>query len=1646
MLSAAHASGAATAKPWTSAATSSRHHHHSPEVDLNRIPNSVLTYSITDASSYLADYHPSNILVDDPTNVNSRWAAAYGGTTSPFNNHNIPTGAAASLSTFSGIPHAGSNNSASSNAAAAAAAAAVAAATATSASSASTPGGPGLSASAAAQGASHATKQYLLLRLSSPCVLRTIRFGKYHKSHVTALREFKVYAGPSRHAASMTRILRDSCRDDGKAQDFNCRYTDDDGVPFAVRYVRIEPLNGHGVHYNFSIWHIALLGISDPYIVQGVQHEYELHHETKSTRLILKHLRARAHQSAFRALLISSHLGRPLRDDDDDDDDEPIDEEGGPHRDLVIAGGVRRQRQAQLVGRGARPFEHPVLSHLFRALTRRDAWDKVERLLQLAAFGYAGGSERPVSHLGDLAGAREHRSGKQRALDGPPSRGRHEYGEEDEEGDVLFAHFVSRTVPRSVWTPMPVRRALPASGADARPNPNIPARPGPRAGHQMVLDSVNSVVYLFGGWDGLHDLADFWAYDIERASWRCISMDTSQGTGFMGSRGEGTAPYGLGHAGPSARSCHRMVFDPRTQCIYLLGRFVEFPTTIPARSMAALGHGSSSSSRTVAAAAAAAATMTRASISSGNQIFQDVMIPSTNLRSHIATTANPGAAPAASGSGSNSNPSLIRHASTAALHSTAQLGNAAAALSASNNNANNAFSATSAASSPGIDYHGPATVRLNSSGGGALRSGAGAGPGQGPHGSSSLNPSPAPGASGPSFSRNLASPGAPHSRSHRAAAGSGANVGESLFPAGGRGGAGAATLPGAAAVHSTSSGSRTLPDYECDFWRFSTRSQTWTRLSADTSVDDGSGTGSPGPRLVKDHAMCIDSEEQALYLFGGRIAHPNSTVIEYGGMWKYDIIRRTWTLLFDDEMHGATGGGCIAGREGHCMLFDPNLTSSAGGASATSGVMGTAAALSASRSGPGALLWILAGKRDLSLADIATYNVRTGAITHVTSAFYIPHGPKPAFTPQCMIDPRPSKREIYFLSALGDRESGAAGDCTSLKMWVYSIERKVWTSVLEPEAASTNAALAAAAAAAAAASSAHGGGRIGADGRPSVRIGPGGSGLEFDGDEYGMRGGTGSPFNYGGSGGAGGSGGGGGGAGLVPKRQRRRDTLESEFEADEDARARLMLSSPPPSGPLHALPFPSTSARRDEAMMMLMETEGEDVSPAMMGATSGGGGTYAGAGGTSGRRFPGGGGGSSSSNMAHSADLYAGLEPRPRWAAQMVHDPLREAFYLFGGNPNGGDEIQLAGSGGAAAAVAAIADGVTEVSRVRARLDDWWKLVLVRPSVEEVLRKTKFLVRKQRFLEMAAGSWERQQQQQQQQYGAHGGTGTGMDLEMSTTSDYAGGGARFSGPQAVEALIYLQTQVSAVVDHADEAESHDFRRLMSKLLSGGAGLGFGGGPPSGGGGGGGGFDSPSHGSAGMEGDVSIDGFIGAAPSHRTRGSGAAAHRRKMRKKNGRGGSSRRRSGGGGGGGAAKGAVPHVSSVGSMDVDSTEPSLSVEGRGDTSMDSSEDDEVQPGAEGYGRTATGEVGAPAAGEEEEEDELEDDEDDGDFEEDEEEEDDSFDQYASERELLLHGKEGQPTELWTQRVRLFRTLMDYFPPDCVEPRADLVDLTLH
>ncbi|PIK57248.1 putative muskelin isoform X2, partial [Apostichopus japonicus] len=107
-------------------------------------------------------------------------------------------------------------------------------------------------------------------------------------------------------------------------------------------------------------------------------------------------------------------------------------------------------------------------------------------------------------------------------------------------------------------------------------------------------------------------------------------------------------------------------------------------------------------------------------------------------------------------------------------------------------------------------------------------------------------------------------------------------------------------------------------------------------------------------------------------------------------------------------------------------------------------------------------------------------------------------------------------------------------------------------------------------------------------------------------------------------------------------------------------------------------------------------------------------------------------------------------EPCPRYAHQLVYDHINKKHYLFGGNP-----------------------GKSAMSKPR--LDDFWLLTLRRPTNEQLLRRCLYLLRKTKFLEMAASS-------------------------------------------PLDALKFLQTEMTQVVDHSNQQEESEFQQLTCNLF------------------------------------------------------------------------------------------------------------------------------------------------------------------------------------------------------------------------------------
>lgn len=145
--------------------------------------------------------------------------------------------------------------------------------------------------------------------------------------------------------------------------------------------------------------------------------------------------------------------------------------------------------------------------------------------------------------------------------------------------DGFFNDWLSRQQPQPLWSPIILPEELVSEDAVLTPTPVTPeteegsselqfsgkplssfmccGQPSNRGGHQMIMDNVSQTVYLFGGWDGGRDLADFWTFHIPSGKWSQLSADTEA------------------EGGPPPRSCHKMVIDENYRQIFVLGKYLE---------------------------------------------------------------------------------------------------------------------------------------------------------------------------------------------------------------------------------------------------------------------------------------------------------------------------------------------------------------------------------------------------------------------------------------------------------------------------------------------------------------------------------------------------------------------------------------------------------------------------------------------------------------------------------------------------------------------------------------------------------------------------------------------------------------------------------------------------------------------------------------------------------------------------------------------------------------------------------------------------------------------------------------------------------------------------------------------------------------
>ncbi|KAI0268725.1 Muskelin N-terminus-domain-containing protein [Gloeopeniophorella convolvens] len=363
------------------------------------------------------------------------------------------------------------------------------------------------------------TKQWLLLQLDSLSVIDSITFGKHHKQHPCNMKEFKVYIGPTRER--MTEVLSSTLKDDAVPETFDLRHTNNAGVAFPSRFLKIVPVSAYSHSFHISVWFVSISGCADAAYVQEVKQQHEAHMETTALRHILKHLRSRRLMAPFKA--------------------------------LTAGAGVQ--------------LEHPLVTRLYESLVADGDWAEAERVLQHAADA---GLFDAFARTAPVHAAWARLRGASADGDTPRQRGGHAMCIDEAAGQIyLYGGWDGERSLDDFWM-----YAVADGAWRVVPQPPGAVWPGRRSCHRMVFDPKMGRIYLLGSLgvsdDELNDpvrarssgsaepaqRADFYVYHTRgeyAGTWELLASNTETS------------------GGPPWIIDHQLVMDSERQVLYVGG-------------------------------------------------------------------------------------------------------------------------------------------------------------------------------------------------------------------------------------------------------------------------------------------------------------------------------------------------------------------------------------------------------------------------------------------------------------------------------------------------------------------------------------------------------------------------------------------------------------------------------------------------------------------------------------------------------------------------------------------------------------------------------------------------------------------------------------------------------------------------------------------------------------------------------------------------------------------------------------------------------------------------------------------------------------------------------------------------------------------
>jgi len=209
---------------------------------------------------------------------------------------------------------------------------------------------------------------------------------------------------------------------------------------------------------------------------------------------------------------------------------------------------------------------------------------------------------------------------------------------------------------------------------------------------------------------------------------------------------------------------------------------------------------------------------------------------------------------------------------------------------------------------------------------------------------------------------------------------------------------------------------REQDNIKSDFYLYDISSSKWTLISDDT-LELG------GPSLIFDHQMCLDTEHQNIYVFGGQSVQGLSSsqhgmVREkiFSGLYKYHIPNNTWMCLWEDGQV-ISKGPQMKSRSSHAMVFN-----------------------SADRN-----LYVIGGQRSEYLNDFFAINVDTLTVNFLSTKMNNNIGSAPAlgYTQRATIDTK--NCEIFVMMGVNNKDKSCTDTVqVSNSFWIYNIKRRHW--------------------------------------------------------------------------------------------------------------------------------------------------------------------------------------------------------------------------------------------------------------------------------------------------------------------------------------------------------------------------------------------------------------------------------------------------------------------------------------------------------------------------------------------------------------------------------------------------------------------------